>query len=108
MDDTFTIIKSSQKTSFLEHFKTIDQHIQFNSEESRQEGSMPFLNILITPKEDGSLSTTVYRKPTHTDLYLQRDSNHTVSSKYSVVVHFITELKPSIPALNCCNKRKNI
>ena len=27
----------------------------------------------------------VYRKPTHTDLYLQWDSNHTVSSKYSVV-----------------------
>ena len=27
----------------------------------------------------------MYRKPTHTDLYLQWDSNHTVSSKYSVV-----------------------
>ena len=46
---------------------------------------MPFLDILITPKEDGSLSTTVYRKPTHTDLYLQWESNHTVSLKYSVV-----------------------
>ena len=46
---------------------------------------MPFLDILITPKEDGSLSTTVYRKPTHTDLYLQWDSNHTMTSKYSVV-----------------------
>ena len=45
----------------------------------------PSFDILITPKEDGSLSTTVYRKPTHTDLYLQWDSNHTVSSKYSVV-----------------------
>ena len=29
--------------------------------------------------------TTVYRKSKHTDLYLQWDSNHTVSSKYSVV-----------------------
>ena len=46
---------------------------------------MHFLDILITPKEDGSLSTTVYRKPTHTDLYLQWDSNHTITSKYSVV-----------------------
>ena len=46
---------------------------------------MPFLGILITPNEDGSLSTTVYRKPTHTDLYLQWDSYHTVSSKYSMI-----------------------
>ena len=45
---------------------------------------MPVLGILITPKEDGSLSTSVFRKPTHTDLYLQWDSHHTISSKYSV------------------------
>ena len=45
---------------------------------------MPFLDILITPEEDGSLSTSVFRKPTHTDLYLQWDSHHTISSKYSV------------------------
>ena len=46
---------------------------------------MPFLDILVTPEQDGSLSTTVYRKPTHTDLYLQWDSHNTISSKYSVV-----------------------
>ena len=46
---------------------------------------MPFLDILITPEEDGSLSTTVYRKPTCTDLYLQWDSHHTLTSNYSVI-----------------------
>ena len=46
---------------------------------------MPFLDILAMPNEDGSLSTTVYRKPTHTDLYLHWDSHHTLSSKYSVI-----------------------
>ena len=46
---------------------------------------MPFLDILIIAKQDGSLSITVFRKPTHTDLYLQWDSHHTVSAKYSVV-----------------------
>ena len=45
---------------------------------------MPFLDILVTPKEDGSLSTSVFRKPTHTDLYLQWNSHHTISTKYSV------------------------
>ena len=41
--------------------------------------------MLVTPKQDGSLSTTVYKQPSHTDLYLQWDSHHTISSKYSVV-----------------------
>ena len=36
-------------------------------------------------QKDGSLKTSVYRKPTHADLYLQWDSHHTISSKYSVV-----------------------
>ena len=46
---------------------------------------MPFLDILVTSEQDGSLSTTVYRKPTHTDLYLQWDNIHSISSKYSVI-----------------------
>ena len=45
---------------------------------------MPFLDILVTPEEDGSLKTSVFRKTTHTDLYLQWDSHHTIPSKYSV------------------------
>ena len=46
---------------------------------------MPFLDMLILPQEDGSFHTTIYRKPTHTDMYLQWDSQHPISSKYSVV-----------------------
>ena len=85
VDDTFTILQSSQKKGFLEHLNDIDEHIQFTSEEAGDDGSIPFLDVLIIPDEEGNLKTTVYRKPTHVDLYLQTDSNHTVSSKYSVV-----------------------
>ena len=85
VDDTSTIICTAHKESFLKHLNSIDDHIQFISEDSRPDGSMPFFDILIIPNQDGSLSTTVYRKPTHTDLYLQWDSHHTVSAKYSVV-----------------------
>ena len=73
----------SEENINLKHF----QHkmvSQFTCEEVRSDGSMPFLDILITPEEDGSLSASVFRKPTHTDLYLQWDSHHTISSKYSV------------------------
>ena len=53
------------------------------------------------PNEDGSLSTTIYRKPTHTDLYLQWASHHTVSSKYSVIgtLHHRAETICSSPQL---------
>ena len=67
----FIIIKTAHKRSFLDHFISVDEHIQFTSKDSRPDSSMPFLDILITPNEDVSMSTTVYRKPTHTDLYLQ-------------------------------------
>ena len=52
-------------------------------------------------QEDGSLKTTVYRKPTHTDLYLQWDSNHTITSKYSVVdtLHHRAQVICSSPEL---------
>ena len=33
----------------------------------------------------GSLSTAVYRKPTNTNQYLQWDSHHAISAKYSVI-----------------------
>ena len=85
VDDTFVIIKASHKQEFLDHINSIDQHIQFTSEESKEDGSMPFLDMLIIPQEDGWFNTTIYRKPTHTDMYIQWDSQHPISSKYSVV-----------------------
>ena len=85
VDDTFVIIKASHKLEFLDHINSIDHNIQFTSEESREDGSMPFLDMLIIPQEDGRFNTTIYRKPTHTNMYLQWDSQHPISSKYRVV-----------------------
>ena len=85
VDDTFTILQSSHRRAFLDHINSVDQHIQFTCEEQREDGSLPFLDVLVIPNEDGSLSSTVFRKPTHTDLYLQWDSHCTLPSKYSVI-----------------------
>ena len=68
VDDICVIIKEAHKLEFSEHINSIDSHIQFTSEDSKDDGSMPFLDMLITPTEDGRLNTTVYRKPTHTDM----------------------------------------
>ena len=44
-----------------------------------------FLDTKCVPQPDGSIRTVVYRKPTHTDLYVQWISNHPLSAKLSAV-----------------------
>ena len=85
VDDTFMVIKKAQKDSFIEDIKSIDEKIQFTMEDCRHDGSMPFLNTLVTPRSVGSLSTTLYKKPHHTDLYLQWNNHHILAAKYSVI-----------------------
>ena len=81
VDDTFVIQQESQKEEFLQHINQVDSSIKFTIKEAGPDGSMPFLDFLITQKDDGTLTTKVYRKPTHTDQYLQQDSNHNLASK---------------------------
>ena len=68
VDDTFVIMKKVHREEFLTHLNSVDKNIQFTAEEPGPEGSLPFLDILITPDDEGRLNTTVYRKPTHTDM----------------------------------------
>ena len=54
-------------------------------EGNQANGAIPFLDTLVTPLADNSLSFQVYQKSTHTDQYLQWESHHSLSSKYSVI-----------------------
>ena len=85
MDDTFVILKTAYKEEFFHHLNSIEEKIQFTAENTRADGSLPFLDTLVTVEEDGSLSTSIYRKPTHTNQYLQWDSHHSIANKYSVM-----------------------
>ena len=67
VDDTFVIIERRFKEEFFQHINSIDKNIQFTAESTREDGTMPFLDTLVIPQNDGSLLTTVYRKPTHTN-----------------------------------------
>ena len=86
VDDTWVIQQEVHKQAFLDHINRIDPAIKFTVEGTQGNGAIPFLDTLITPQTDNSLSITVYHKPTHTiDQYLQWDSHHNLSAKYSVI-----------------------
>ena len=85
VDDTFVIHKRANKQGFLQHINSVDPAIKFTVEDNKEDGSIPFLDTIVKPEVDGSLSITVYRKPTHTDRYLQWDSHHNLSAKFSVI-----------------------
>ena len=83
VDDTFVINKAEHSQDLLQHINNQDPHIQFTVEPTQQ-GSLPFLDTLVTIEPDNTFSTTVYRKPTHTDQFLHWDSNHLITAKQSV------------------------
>ena len=83
VDDTFAITKAEHSQALLHHINGQDPHIQFTVEPTKQ-GSLPFLDNLVTIEPNNTFSTTVYRKPTHTDQYLHWDTNHHFTAKQSV------------------------
>ena len=76
VDDTFVIQQEGQKQTFLEHINKVDPAIKFTVEGNQENGAVSYLDTLIKPETDNTLSITVYRKSMHTDQYLQWDSHH--------------------------------
>ena len=72
VDDIFVVIRSAHKEEFLNHINSIDEGIQFTAENTKADGSMSFLDTLVTLQSDGSLTTIVFRKPTQIDQYYNR------------------------------------
>ena len=85
VDDTFVIQQEGQKQTFLEHIKNGDPAIKFTLEDNQENCAIPFLDTLVKPETENTLSITVYRKSCHTDQYLQWDSHHNLVVKYRVI-----------------------
>ena len=81
-DDTFSSKRQSTASNSYITLSPLTPHIQLTTEAPNSNGSIQFLDILVTPGPDSILLTLVYRKPTHTDQYLNWDSHHNLSAKY--------------------------
>ncbi|CAH8868385.1 unnamed protein product [Trichobilharzia szidati] len=85
VDDTFTVLRTQDIDRFFEHINSKVEAIQFTYELENQEGELPMLDCNVKRKEDGKLNTSVYRKPTHSNRYLDFQSSHPMSVKVGLV-----------------------
>ena len=84
VDDTFVALCESLIDDLTEHINSIDPAIKFTREE-KVDQTLPMLDTLTTRSNEGHLSFTVFRKKTHTDQYLQFNSNLPLQHKLGVV-----------------------
>ena len=83
MDDTMTVLNESVVEDFSAHLNKLHPAIQF-TREVEENGSIAMLDTRIT-RTDTGLEFSVYRKPTHTDQYLQFDSHQPLQHKLGVI-----------------------
>ncbi|XP_071440799.1 uncharacterized protein [Hetaerina americana] len=90
VDDTFVIWQHGTKelNDFLRHLNNQHRAIQFTMELEKNK-QIPFPDVLVKRKEDGSLGHAVYRKATHTDRYLKSLPHHHPAQKASLVATLV-------------------
>ena len=86
VDDTNLIWTHGRENlnKFLTHLNNQSEHIKFTME-VQENNRLPFLDVLITKNEYGSLAHQVYRKKMHTDRYLHATSHHHPSQKLGIL-----------------------
>ena len=97
--------RSTNKTSFNTlTVLTLPSGLQWRTR--KRMGPSPSWTPFVKPEADGSLSITVYRKPTHTDQYLQWDSHHHLTAKFSVI-NSLSPIgsKQCAVGLSCSNRK---
>ena len=86
VDDTITAVHKNKIDEFHEHLNKQNTSIQF-TKEIEENGKIPLLDCLVT-RENNTLRTTVYRKPTHTDRLPNQTSYNPTSHKATTVRTF--------------------
>ena len=101
VDDTFAFVKPNTEKDIQQKLNSFHKNIKFTYE-FEQENQISFLDVLITRKQDGSMETSVYRKPTHTDIYMNWNACAPTSWKTATVKSLVKR------AINISSTKENL
>ena len=85
VDDNFVNIHEYAVDSLSHHINNIDPHIKFLTIEPYVNGKLSFLDLCVNVMDDEGTKIRIYKKPTHTDQYLNFTSHHPLVNKRYVV-----------------------
>ena len=84
VDDVCCSVQECDVNDLLVHLNSIEPSVQFTCEVEKNR-HLPYLDILLEHNLDGTISTRVCRKLTHTERYLDFSSHHPPAHKAAVV-----------------------
>ncbi|PNF26841.1 hypothetical protein B7P43_G17376 [Cryptotermes secundus] len=102
VDDTFVVWPHGPERlqNIFDHLNTLRPSICFTME-TESDNAISFLEVLVI-REETALVTQVYRKPTHTGLYLNFNSNHPQDVKRGLIESLHDR------ASNICQDRRDL
>ncbi|UYV66357.1 hypothetical protein LAZ67_4001441 [Cordylochernes scorpioides] len=97
IDDVFAVIRKENLDEIMVMLNNLEKGIEFTVETER-EGFLSFLDVGLTRKEDGSILTSVFRKPTDCGIHLNFNSNNPMIHKRQVIKSLVERAKQAIEA----------
>ena len=84
VDDVISEHDEHDSERLLSHLNSQHEKIKF-TREPEKDGKLPALDVLLLRNNDGTLDTKVYRKPTHTNQYMNFNSSQPLQHKLGVI-----------------------
>ena len=84
VDDVISEHDEHDSERLLSHLNSQHEKIKF-TREPEKDGKLPALDVLLLRNNDGALDTKVYRKPTHSNQYMNFNSSQPLQHKLGVI-----------------------
>ena len=83
VDDCLAILQKDHVHAFMDYINSINSHFVVTCEQEKR-NQLPYMDLLITRRQDGLLNFSIHRKPTNTGKLLDFKSNNPQCHKRSV------------------------